>query len=235
MLKKIKKKLNRVKRKFLPALTASLGNFFLKCILKTCHIKINGLDHLLHQIHTGNLIVMVWHNRLTPIVHLLQYLPDDVQCAALISNSRDGELLTKLIEKYPRLHAIRVAHHSRHNALKEAIETLNTRKKTVIVITPDGPRGPRYQIKPGIAMAAQYAAAPIIPLSWASTSFWQLNSWDKMMFPKPFSTIFFNFGAPIKTDEQDLSIQLKNWELILKDLDHATAADVLKNPLKWPK
>lgn len=235
MLEKIKKNFAKFKRKFLPIITANLGNFLLKVLLKTCKVKVSGIDHLHSSLEKDNVILMLWHNRLAPAVHLLRYLPPDVQCAALISKSRDGELLTALIEKYPKLRAIRVAHHSRHNALKETIETLNAKTRFIVVITPDGPRGPRYQIKPGIGAAAKNAEVPIIPLSWASTGFWQLKSWDKLIFPKPFSTIHFSFGEAIHPTNEEISSQISKWETILKDLDHAIAEDVEPNSNLWPK
>src|SRR5262249_41681403 len=101
----------------------------------------------------------------------------------------------------------------------------------VIIITPDGPRGPRYIAKPGIAAAACETGAHVVPFSWTATRFWQLGTWDKMLLPKPFSTLLVTFGDPIKTasmDPQPLQEAILQMEL------HANQ-ELLNTHYPWPK
>jgi len=231
MLKSIKKRWKKIKKRHLPKGVAFFAQLYLKLVLKTCKIQVTGLEFLNKGILNGKCIVMLWHNRLTPVVHLLKYLPQDVECAALISNSRDGEILTRLVGN-SKLKVIRVVHDSKHNALKDAIQSLNNDKRTLLVITPDGPRGPRYVIKPGISMAAKIACAPIMPLSWSASNFWQLRTWDKLIIPKPFSRIIFHFGDLIQ--ETESSHDPKKLEQALLDLDKQACASITDNQHKWP-
>ena len=62
----------------------------------------------------------------------------------------------------------------------------------------DGPRGPRYRLKPGVVMLAKATGVPIIPVTWACNRTFQLHrSWDQLMVPLPFSTIRFRFDTPV--------------------------------------
>ena len=79
-------------------------------------------------------------------------------------------------------------------------------------MTPDGPRGPLYKVKPGIAMAAKEAQATIIPLTWDADHFWELKTWDKLKLPKPFTCIRVVLGDPIKVD-QDPSLDTLKYRL----------------------
>ena len=61
----------------------------------------------------------------------------------------------------------------------------------------DGPRGPRGVIKAGLISMAQLSGVPIVPVAISVTRAWVLKSWDRFLIPKPFSTVFVRWGAPI--------------------------------------
>jgi lysophospholipid acyltransferase (LPLAT)-like uncharacterized protein len=65
-----------------------------------------------------------------------------------------------------------------------------------IGITPDGSRGPLYEIKPGLVLLAQLSRRPIIPLSFAYSNAWRLRTWDRFFIPKPFSRVTLLLGEP---------------------------------------
>jgi lysophospholipid acyltransferase (LPLAT)-like uncharacterized protein len=66
-----------------------------------------------------------------------------------------------------------------------------------IGITPDGPKGPRHQVADGIIAMAQKANAKIVLVEIKPTKYWQLNSWDKFIIPKPFGTLNYYSTVPI--------------------------------------
>ncbi len=218
---------NKFKRFSLPLAVAYLGQGALGLMLKTCKISVSGLDHFEQAAEQDKCLLMLWHNRLAPITHFLKKYAPQYLYGALISKSRDGDLLAALVNRYSQAKAIRVAHNAKHQGLRDVIQHLNDEKR-VIVVTPDGPQGPRYRIKPGIAVAAKTTAAKIIPLSWSCTSFWQLRTWDKLIIPKPFSTIHLVFGTPLAIPEDSplsLDDHLQYLESSLLQLDqnaHAT-------------
>jgi lysophospholipid acyltransferase (LPLAT)-like uncharacterized protein len=58
-----------------------------------------------------------------------------------------------------------------------------------VVITPDGPRGPAYELGPGIIFLAQKSGAPVLPVNMEYSSCWRLKSWDRFILPRPFSNV----------------------------------------------
>jgi lysophospholipid acyltransferase (LPLAT)-like uncharacterized protein len=80
-------------------------------------------------------------------------------------------------------------------ALRDLLRVLDQGKGTVITL--DGPRGPRYEVQPGVILLARKSGVPIIPVSLNAPHRWQLRSWDQTQFAKPFSRVELRFGAPI--------------------------------------
>lgn len=140
---------------------------------------------------------MLWHNRLVLVPEILRQYASQFKYTAFISNSQDADPLAILTTSYSIGGVIRVSHNARHQALSRLIAHLRD-KDDILIMTPDGPRGPRYKIKSGIVMASKYSGASIIPMTWSVSSFWQTSSWDKLIIPKPFSKIYYIFGDPIE-------------------------------------
>jgi lysophospholipid acyltransferase (LPLAT)-like uncharacterized protein len=64
------------------------------------------------------------------------------------------------------------------------------------VITPDGPKGPRFRFKSGAILLAQISGRPMLPMAYAASRAW-LVSWDKFVIPWPFSRIAIAIGEPV--------------------------------------
>ncbi len=192
------------KNQIRPVFLAYSGKLLLRLISATCFFKIEGMDNFKKVASEKKCILMVWHNRLALVAEIMsKYAPQFVY-TAFISNSRDGEMLSILANSYKNGRSIRVAHNSRHQALRKMIDNLK-KKNEVMIVTPDGPRGPCYEVKPGVAKAAKETSAVIVPLSWSADRFWKLSTWDKMILPKPFSTIRVVLGNPIELKEQQFT------------------------------
>ncbi len=185
----------RFKRNFLSYPIAYGGKYCIRFILWTCRIKVEGLEPFIQMASDKSCILMLWHNRLSIISEILNSHAPQFKYVAFISKSRDGEPLAHLANSYSAGRAIRVSHSAKHQALKLVIENLKT-KKEVVLFTPDGPRGPVYKVKPGIALAASQTDAPIIPFSWSADRYWCLKTWDQFRLPKPFASIRVTFGPP---------------------------------------
>ena len=131
---------------------------------------------------------VVWHNRLflTSEVHR-RYRPQR-PLYALISASKDGALLTAFFSMVGGLQAVRG---SSSNFGREAATLLveMMRAGHDIGITPDGPRGPCYEMKPGAVIVPRRTGAPLLLLGGEFESAWQLRSWDRFYLPKPFSRV----------------------------------------------
>ncbi len=71
-----------------------------------------------------------------------------------------------------------------------------------IGITPDGPRGPIYEVKDGVIKLASMSGAKILPAAIRAKSRWTLKSWDRMFIPKPFSKVSLYFGNYIEVPRE---------------------------------
>lgn len=177
-------------------LQAFLAKYLLLLILFTCKKRVHGIEKVKDLSQKGPLIIMLWHNRLAPLAETLRPLTSHHQFAAFVSHSRDGQILSHFCKSYPSASVISVPHDNRGQALKSLIQTLKN-DSSIVLMTPDGPRGPRYKVKPGILLAAESTGAALLPFSWTSASYWELNTWDKLRIPKPFSTLHITFGDPL--------------------------------------
>jgi lysophospholipid acyltransferase (LPLAT)-like uncharacterized protein len=83
-------------------------------------------------------------------------------------------------------------------------------------ITPDGPKGPIYQAKPGAVLLASLSGGPLYPMAYASEKSWVFKSWDRMILPKPFSKIVVAIAEPIKVPARLSEEQLEEYRLILE-------------------
>ena len=68
----------------------------------------------------------------------------------------------------------------------------------VVIITPDGPRGPRHSVKPGITWLARTTGYPIVPVGFACARAWRAKSWDRFTVPLPWSRVAIVYDRPIE-------------------------------------
>ena len=136
-------------------------------------------------------LIGMWHNCST----ISSWVMRGSGITVMVSDSKDGEYVARLA----RLFGINTMRGSSSRGAKKAIRDalLLLRANKPIAITPDGPRGPRYQVQSGILWFAATANSPILPLHVESSRQWVLDSWDGHRFPKPFSTMHVGFGNPV--------------------------------------
>jgi lysophospholipid acyltransferase (LPLAT)-like uncharacterized protein len=89
--------------------------------------------------------------------------------------------------------------------------------------TPDGPRGPRRRVKPGVLTAARLSGLPIVPVAFSARPMRRLGSWDRTLLPMPFGRGLFLYGEPIRiardADDTELAAAAARLE---SDLDRLT-------------
>lgn len=168
----------------------------------TCRLEINGETAFAEQAAKGSMVFIFWHDCLFGMIPILRRIGRYCRYSAFVSASRDGLLLQTICRRYSGCEVIGVAHDKRFLALRIMIQRL-TEEKTVVLLTPDGPRGPPHQIKPGLFFAARKTGAPVMAMSWSASSYWQLRSWDRLKIPKPFSRIVVHLSAPIQLGREE--------------------------------
>lgn len=188
--------------------------FVLKLVAKTLKIKI--IDNSQIDIINKNHIFAFWHNKLLGPTLCLGNIEKK---AVLASPSKDGELISVPLEK---LGFTMIRGSSDKNSVGSLISLIKFIKKGYSIGTPvDGPKGPIYEVKPGLIYLAQKSQNFIIPTGTAYEKKWIFKkTWDKFQFPKPFSKIVFLIGEPIEVPK-DANIEEYCTKLMfeLKKLD----------------
>lgn len=141
-------------------------------------------------------IFAVWHNRLLLLPSVFRRFLPARHAAALISASADGDLLAALVERFGYGTVRGSSSRKGASALLRLAEVFAD--GTHIVITPDGPRGPVYQLDQGVIFLAQKCDAAVVPANMEYSSCWRFKSWDRFILPRPFSKVRVIFDAPIR-------------------------------------
>jgi len=114
----------------------------------------------------------------------------------LISGSVDGEVPERIARSWGADVIRGSANESGALALRDMQAMM--KRGYSIVTTADGPRGPIYEIKPGVVVMARIGNVPILPIACAADRAWYLDRWDRFMIPKPFARVVVGVGEPIE-------------------------------------
>jgi hypothetical protein len=147
-------------------------------------------------------IYCLWHNRLALCMAIKRRVAKaaDGRLAAMVSASKDGAFLSAVLEGFD----VQPVRGSSSRRGPQALLELQTwaDKGYNLALTPDGPRGPRYNVREGVIVLAQITGLPIIPLGNRTHWKWTANSWDKFQIPLPFSKCEVIFGEPIRVPRE---------------------------------
>ncbi len=152
------------------------------------------------------MIVCLWHNRLALSIKIGAYLREHSHAqgiAAMISASKDGGLLAETLS-HCGITGVRGSTSRRgRQALLEL--TRMAEKGYTLAITPDGPRGPIYQVQEGVVALAQITGLSILPIHVGIHTKSSMPNWDKFQIPWPFSRVDIHFGSPIRLNRDATS------------------------------
>lgn len=193
--------------------------FAMKLWSKTLRYNVNGKSGIVQpEIDPKPVIFALWHNRIFTMPPIwLHTGGKNRSTVVLTSASRDGTTLAKAMEAFG-IGSIR------GSSSRRAVAALIGMKKALeegkdVCVTPDGPKGPRYQIQPGLLKIAQATGSDIIPIHIQYSSAWRLSSWDRFVLPKPFSKVTVTFDKPISIPknltEADFEAAVSNLEKCL--------------------
>ncbi|WP_373532125.1 lysophospholipid acyltransferase family protein [Vampirovibrio sp.] len=144
-------------------------------------------------------IYALWHGRM---YCLFKAVPLD-SVAILVSPSNDGEFITRLARTIGFRHFVRGSHKRGGTQAILGLRKELLERNHSIAFTVDGPRGPRYKVKPGIIRLASQTGSPIVPLG--SSTQWLLSkfekSWDHYHAPLPFTGMQLVYGKPLHVPE----------------------------------
>jgi lysophospholipid acyltransferase (LPLAT)-like uncharacterized protein len=172
----------------------AFGFRLLQIWARTLRVEIDDRAGVLGKPVTENYIAALWHNRLLLISFALKKFLPQRRGAGLISASRDGNLVTDLTHRF----GFDVVRGSSSRMGASAILELGNVLASGgdVFITPDGPRGPAYQLSPGVIFLAQKTGKAVVPVNFEYSSCWRVKSWDRFVVPCPFAKVRFIIGPP---------------------------------------
>ena len=196
------------------------------------------VSEILHWQEYGTKIVEINNHYIYPCVYALWHenqcgihgIQNKEKVNVLVSNSIDGEIIAKAIERM----GFKTARGSSErkgsvSATMQLITRLKNGEQAAIMM--DGPRGPLHKIKGGVIKLAKETGAPIIPLQWYSEdlTFITLPSWDKMKYPFTYCEMINLYGDPIyvKPEDDDDEIRKKIMDS-LTDLENRSHEEFVK-------
>jgi lysophospholipid acyltransferase (LPLAT)-like uncharacterized protein len=195
----------RFRRRIGTVLIATLAPLLLRLLAFTWRVERRGEVGLELLSSERPWLVTLWHGSMLAMMPISRHCRRNI--GVLVSPSDDGGLAKLALDKFG--YAVVRGSLSKRGAraMREMHELLQQGGQ--LVITPDGPRGPRHSINTGAAWLARETGTPILPVIVAVSRAWRLRSWDRMCIPKPFARVVMHYGDPvmIAKDADDAALE----------------------------
>jgi lysophospholipid acyltransferase (LPLAT)-like uncharacterized protein len=185
-------------RLFLYKLLVPVGVSLLRLVWRWSRvIQVIGADHIAAALERApSFIPVYWHqHQVFCVKHLLEQRRAGLKLGFLISPSVDGEIGAMIVRNLGGEVIRGSSTHTGARALRDYYQAL-AHQGVSPAITPDGPRGPPWKVKPGAVLLAQLSGRPMIPLSYAASSAWKIK-WDRFVIPRPLARIVIAVGEPV--------------------------------------
>ncbi len=198
-------------------ITAFLAAGFIRLIGWTWRFEIHDQDAI-DEARRGEspVIFAFWHGRFLPLCYRYR----NQQIHVLASEHEDGELIGQTIRLLGFGHVRGSSTRGGARAIRELVAKIG--EGFDLGLTVDGPKGPRYKVKPGPLEISKLSGATIVPAAISSKSHWVFRSWDAFEFPKPFTKVSIRVGRPFNVPSdagpEDVEDKRKELEGILQEL-----------------
>ncbi|MCO6419338.1 lysophospholipid acyltransferase family protein, partial [Siccirubricoccus sp. KC 17139] len=183
------------------AVLARLLGLYLRFVFATTRWRVEGAEHLRAVAAPGPILAAFWHERLPLMpaawLRAAQVVPALAtrRAQVLVSRHRDGRFIADVCRPF----RMEMVHGSTRRGgatgLRMLLRLLAAGE--VVVITPDGPRGPRRVAAPGVAQLAALSGLAVLPCAARTSRGLTLRSWDRMVVPLPFARGVIAFGPPV--------------------------------------
>ncbi|ADO76409.1 lysophospholipid acyltransferase family protein [Halanaerobium praevalens] len=195
----MKKNKKTLKEKIIPP----LAYYLLKATNSSYRLEVEGWQRIEKKImQQESLLFSIWHGTLWVPAYFLRGLG----IYALASLSRDGSYIAKVLEN---LGWELIRGSSSRGGSRSLLQLYRKLKHGFsAAITPDGPTGPRHEVKPGIIFLQKKADSFLVPVGVDARWKKKFGSWDQFLLPYPFSKTAIVFGKPFKF-EAELSRESK--------------------------
>jgi lysophospholipid acyltransferase (LPLAT)-like uncharacterized protein len=219
----------KIRNRYLTKLFAAAAVVLVRLLFKTCRIEVvTEVEGCCPYEDTGDkrFLYCVWHDDIL----MTCFCGRPKRMAGLVSPHQDGSYLA---EAFRRLGITSVRGSSKRGASRALRELLDRVRDLHVAITPDGPRGPRRQMKTGIIYLASRSGRVIIPAAHACRRPWRIRgSWTDMQLPRPFTRIHARGGpafiVPADLDREQLEIYAQRLQAEMERQEAIAIAAVSK-------
>lgn len=218
------------KRKLSYAILHPILKLFVTSFWWTCRVeKIIGDEHAQKLLEKGQPIIpCYWHQmHIFGTWYMRKLNKRGLKIGFLVSPSVDGEVSANLVKSWGATVIRGSSNRTGARALKDMYNII-MKDKVSPVTTSDGPTGPIHEFKQGAVLLAQLTQAPLLPMAYAASRYWQLTSWDKFIIPKPFSRIVIAIGEPHYIDKKSNAEKLEE-ERVKMEMDMNNLITVAKS------
>jgi lysophospholipid acyltransferase (LPLAT)-like uncharacterized protein len=212
----------RIRSSLLTRLVAIAAVTIMRLWMGTLRIRLRYADLSVEPLHARDarrFIYAVWHETLL----MPFYTHGDKGMNMLISRHQDGEYLAQTA-RLLRVGLVRGSTARGGRAALRQLVAAAAARTFHLAVTPDGPRGPRRRVQPGVLYLASRAALPIVPVGAAFDRPWRLRSWDRFAIPKPFSLAVCLVGPPVRVPRHLDRQSLERYRRRVEDLMNALTA-----------
>ena len=197
----------KIRNRYLTKVIGIVAVALVRLLFKTCRIEVaTEVEGCCPYEDTGDrrFLYCIWHDDIL----MTCFAGRPKKMAGLVSPHQDGSYLA---EAFRRLGISSVRGSSKRGASRALRELLDRVRDLHVAITPDGPRGPRRQMKTGILYLASRSGRIIIPTGYACRRAWRIpGSWTDMQLPKPFTRVHARGGpafvVPPNLEREELEI-----------------------------
>lgn len=191
-------------QKFLFKLVPFLGTLYLKFTGITSRLTlVVSSDAKKFYKENKTFVYAIWHDQLAYLI----YSHRNRNVSALVSKSKDGQYIAGVLKNFGFNSVRGSTSRGASTAVMALLEELEAGKR--IVLTPDGPKGPRHKPQKGALYLAKKAQMPIIPVACALSCKKVFNSWDKFQLPLPFTKAAVVYGNQINVNSEEDTLLLE--------------------------
>lgn len=174
-----------------PALAPRAAYVYIRLLRATMRLEYDNQNVLsCARREHGQYILAFWHSRFV----MMPYVYPGDRIVVMVSRHRDSRMLGRILERFGFGLAYGSSTTGGVQALRDVLRRV--RDGSDVGITPDGPRGPRRRIKPGVVALARLTGLPVVPVAFSARPARRLGSWDRTLLPAPFSRGLFVYGEP---------------------------------------
>jgi lysophospholipid acyltransferase (LPLAT)-like uncharacterized protein len=188
----MKTKFREAYNNFKWVLVGIIGKLMIDILFFSTKIETVDFDKVSAHFSSKKFILAFWHSRIL----LVGYLYKGWGGAILVSSSKDGEFIARVLQRQGHETIRGSSSRGGLRALAKQIKCLKEKVRPGVII-PDGPRGPRFKVQPGIITLAKKTGYPVVPVSYSAKKIKIFKSWDRFILPYPFTTCRLMYGDPV--------------------------------------